>query len=279
LVGVMFAIGCGDSSSGGGSPDGSTPDGSTPDGPVPSGSGCGDAATIALSQWVEQMASVPGVGDRAYYVRLPSGYDPAHQYPLVFQLHGCFSGENRQINNVPVEGQSGTEAIHVRGKAATDCWDTSATGPDVPYFDYVLAAVEATYCVDADRRFLSGYSSGAFMAHRLGCIRGDVIRGIATIAGGFPGSACVGDVAALMIHDFDDQTVRIVPVGYPTRDQWIARNHCDSMYTATSDPPCIAYDGCDVGNPVVWCETTMQDHSRQDGLAAPIFWHFLSSLD
>jgi hypothetical protein len=28
----------------------------------------------------------------------------------------------------------------------------------------------------------------------------------------------------------------------------------------------------------VWCQTAGQDHSRQDGLAAPIFWSFLSSL-
>jgi len=28
----------------------------------------------------------------------------------------------------------------------------------------------------------------------------------------------------------------------------------------------------------VWCQTSGQNHARQDGLAAPIFWDFLSTL-
>lgn len=236
---------------------------------------CGEVPSIALGAWVEQTVAVPGDGNRVYFVRLPADYDPDERYPVVYQLHGCSGNANREANNVPVENASGNAAIHVRGRAAANCWDNT---DDLPYFDAMVADVEARYCVDTDRRLIAGYSSGAFFAHRIACLRGDTILGIATIAGGGPGGGCVGDVAVLQIHDFDDQTVKIVDVGYPTRDTWIANNGCEATSSPTDDPPCVEYDGCDPETPVVWCETTGQDHSRQDALAAPIFWRFLSSL-
>lgn len=273
LLGVtllaLFASACGGSSD---NPGGDAGNGNG-DGGGGGGDGCGEAASIALGQWVEQTVSVPGGGNRAYFVRLPANYDPNEPYPVVYQLHGC--SESRESNNVPVENESGDEAIHVRGRAADNCWDSNT---DLPYFDAMVDDVEASYCADPDRRLLAGYSSGAFFAHRIACVRGDTIRGIATIAGGSPGGGCTGAVAVLQIHDTNDGTVLIGPVGYPTRDHWIAANGCEATSTATDAPPCVEYDGCDAGTPVVWCETSGQDHSRQDSLAAPIFWDFLSSL-
>jgi len=37
--------------------------------------------------------------------------------------------------------------------------------------------------------------------------------------------------------------------------------------------PCVRYQGCDPGYPVVWCQTTGQGHNRQDSYAGP-FWTF-----
>lgn len=250
------------------------------DAPAPIGgtAGCGVPASIATDAWVERSVDVGGTA-RPYFVHLPVGYDPARPYPVVYQLHGCSSSATRETNNVPVERESGPDAIHVRGRAAADCWDTNATGPDVAYFDAMLAAVEATYCADPERRFATGYSSGSFMTHRLACIRGALLRGVATIAGGQGGSGCTGNVAALLIHDRDDGTVNIT-ASEGARDAHATRNGCDtSAARAATDPaPCEAYAGCDPGLPVVWCETSGMDHARQDALAAPAFWGFLSAL-
>ena len=76
-------------------------------------------------------------------------------------------------------------------------------------FDAMVGAIESRFCADPDRRFATGYSSGAFMSHRLACVRGDVLRGVATIGGGQGGRDCSGIVGALLIHDQDDGTVRI----------------------------------------------------------------------
>ncbi len=259
--------GCGDEGGAGGPPG----DGGA--------TGCGLEPTIALGAWTPQSVAVPGGGSPAYFVRLPAGYDPDTEYPVVYQLHGCYDGENRQDNNVPVENESGDAAIHVRGRAAASCWDTSQAGADVPYFDALVDAVEARHCTDPDRRFLAGYSSGAFMAHRLGCIRGDGIRALATIAGGSPpGSDCAGDVAVLQIHDVDDETVVIEDSGYPTRDGWLEANGCESGTSATDHPPCEAYAGCGADTPVVFCETAGHFHDRQDSFAAEVFWDFFSAF-
>lgn len=276
---ALFASACGGSSGDpmgdAGNGDGDGGNGNDDGGGGSDGEGCGEAASIALGSWVEQSVAVAGEGDRAYFVRLPTGYDPDREYPVVYQLHGCSSNPDRESNNVPVENQTGTDAIHVRGRAADNCWDNTT---DLPYFDAMVDDVEASFCTDTDRRMLTGYSSGAFFAHRIACVRGDQFLGVATIAGGSPGSNCVGEVAVLQIHDTNDNTVLIGNSGYPTRDFWVSANGCDDTTTDTDPEPCVAYDGCNVGTPVVWCETSQQDHSRQDSFAAPIFWDFLSSL-
>lgn len=277
VVSVVLALaGC--SNSDGDAPPGDGGVDAGPDAP-PSGSlGCGKASSIAGESWVMRGVAVGGA-NRDYFIRLPAGYDPERRYQVVYQQHGCSSSPNRETNNVPLEGQAGPDAILVRGKAAADCWDTSPNGPDVAYWDAMVADVEASWCIDPSRRFATGYSSGAFMTHRLACIRGDRLRGVATIAGGQGESSCAGDVGALLIHDANDTTVDI-SASEQARASHLTRNGCDpnAAPTPTDHPPCVQYAGCAAGNPVVWCQTSGQNHSRQDGLAAPIFWDFLSGL-
>ena len=238
--------------------------------------GCGVAATDPLATWTLKTVDVGGV-TREYFVYLPEGYDPATPYPIVYQFHGCSGGPDKQNNNPPVQDQAGDQAIHVRGRAVGDCWDTSAQGPDVAFFDAMVSAMEQGTCADPERRFVTGYSSGAFMTHVLSCQRGDEIRGVASIAGGQGGSGCTGKVAALLIHDANDSVVGIA-TSEQARDRYLAENGCALTTTPYDPAPCVRYDGCEAGLPVVWCQTTGQDHSRQDGLSAPAFWGFLSTL-
>jgi polyhydroxybutyrate depolymerase len=249
-----------------------------PPAPILGTAGCGNANPVTPNQYVLRTITVASVV-RTYAIRVPTGYDPARLYPVVYQQHGCNSAPDHETNNVPVHAQAGTSAIIVRGRAAGDCWDTSPTGVDVPFWDAMTADVEATWCVDPTKRYLTGYSSGSFMTHRLGCIRANKIRGIATIAGGQAETNCLTNVAGLLIHDANDQTVNI-SASIAARDSLLTRNGCDKVTapTPTDHPPCVAYSGCQAGKPVVWCPTSGQDHSRQDSLAGPIFWDFLSKL-
>ena len=285
---LVVVAGCDDGGSGsldgsdggGGGDDGGNGDGGAGadgnTGPITGSAGCGTASSIATGAWVQRSINVNGTRD--LWVWLPANYDPARAYPVIYELHGCSTGPNRETNNVPVERQVGSDAIAVRGKAASNCWDTATTGPDVPYFDAMLQDVEGAFCVDTSRRFLTGYSSGSFMSHRLGCIRGANLRGIATIAGGQSGTSCTGNVAALLIHDLNDTTVNI-SASVQARDNHLTRNACTAPPSSTPNnhPPCEDYAGCAAGKGVTWCQTTGMNHSRQDVLAAPIFWAFIQS--
>lgn len=274
VASFVLVLGCEDPAPGG-TDGGTLGDGALVDGtPVAGSTGCGMPANIASGQWVKR--TIDSGGPRDLWVWLPTGYDPSRAYPIIYQLHGCSTSATREANNVPVERQVGADAITVRGRAAANCWDTSATGPDLPYFDAMLADVEGAFCVDTARRFVTGYSSGAFMSHRVACVRGDKLRGVATIAGGQPGTNCTGNVAALLIHDRNDTTVNISQ-SEAARDNHLMRNTCGTTTMPTAQSPCVAYDGCAAGKPVVWCETTGKNHDRQDMLAAPIFWTFISS--
>ena len=287
---ALVAIGCGDDSSaanGGGNQLGGDGSGAgVADGGGPSDGGAGAGAPIgsdgcgiplgeATGEWLPKTVDVGGA-TRAYFVYLPDGYDPARAYPVIYQFHGC-SAPPQENNNVPIENESGADALIVRGRAVGDCWDSSPDGPDVAFFDSMVSATEASYCADQERRFAAGYSSGSFMTHLLACVRGAELRGVASIAGGQTGAGCSGNVAALLIHDDDDGTVDI-SASIGARDQYLAANGCDATTTPFDPAPCVSYDGCDAGLPVVWCQTAGQDHSRQDELAAPAFWNFFSSL-
>jgi poly(3-hydroxybutyrate) depolymerase len=90
----------------------------------------------ALDEWVESTV-MSGGGERPYSVRLPANYDAMRAYPVIVLLHGCSNG----TNNVPMEQQTGTDAILVRGtgSAADVCWEAGADGPDVAFFDAMVA--------------------------------------------------------------------------------------------------------------------------------------------
>lgn len=274
---LLALVGCSDS--GGAATDAGgdgAPGGDATDAAIAGTAGCGMANTIATNQYVLRTITVAGA-TRTYAIRVPAGYDPQRTYPVVYQQHGCNSNPDHETNNVPLHALAGANAIIVRGRAAGQCWDTAPTGVDVPFWDAMVADVEATWCIDPGKRYLTGYSSGSFMTHRLGCIRADKIRGIATIAGGQAENNCTGTVAAVLIHDANDQTVNI-SASIAARDSLLARNGCGTTTTPTSHPPCVEYGGCSAGKPVVWCQTAGKDHDRQDALAGPIFWDFLSTL-
>jgi polyhydroxybutyrate depolymerase len=259
-------------STGSGGATGSTSTGSNPVGSA----GCGIAPTEATGEWLAKTTDVGGVV-REWFVYLPAGYDAERAYPVVYQFHGCSGSPTREDNNVPIQNESGADAIVVRGRAVGDCWESGGGSPDIAFFDAMVGAVEGAYCADPERRMAVGYSSGAFMTHQLACSRGAELRGVATIAGGQTGSGCTGQVAALLIHDTGDGTVGI-GASEGARDQNLEANGC-GQETAPFDPaPCVAYQGCQEGSPVVWCQTSGSGHDRQDGLAAPAFWSFLSAL-
>jgi polyhydroxybutyrate depolymerase len=260
-------------------------------GPAAPSPGCGMAAGQALGSWVEQPKLSVNAKDRQWWIWLPTGYDPAKAYPVVFTFHGCGGPDNY----LPMQKVAGDKAILVRGTGITDdgCWQYGATGDDVKFFDAMLAELEAKRCVDQGRVFTTGYSSGSWLVNTLNCERGDKLRASGSVSGGVavntakcPGSATPAnpaqpkEFARIFLHDLDDTTNKFMGAGNDKElARLIAANHCMPTAPVPEDPaPCARYQGCDAGMPVIMCHTMGKMHDRQDTLATTAFWKLFSSL-
>lgn len=246
--------------------------------------GCGTPTTAPTGKFNPYMLDVGGTS-RQYFVHLPANYDPMRAYTLVFQFHGA--GSTGTSTAIPIHTAAGADAIVVGGTAeihATEKrtqWQfSSATSPDVAFFDAMLLAVGNAYCVDKSRVFAVGYSSGGWMCNLLGCVRPGVLRGYGVVAGGLGGGgkACAPEgVAAWFLHDQDDPE-NAISGNQRARDRLLTVNGC-SMTTLPVEPaPCVRYQGCRSGLPVDWCQSTGKGHSSQGSLSGPGMWRFFSSL-
>jgi polyhydroxybutyrate depolymerase len=233
--------------------------------------GCGMAVTQTARQWVEATPLDVGGAMRRWWTYLPNNYDPMRRYPVVYLFHGC----GNETNNVAMQNVVGENAILVRSKAVTDCWDTGTTSPDIAFFDALVVAVDARYCADTTRRFAVGYSSGSWLINTLECVRGGVLRAAASVAGGTSHRGnCMGPtLARLFVHDTNDMD-NAISGNVTERTRLLTANGCNATAAPVpEDPaPCARYQGCMPGVPVIWCETMGQGHARQDTLASTAAW-------
>ncbi len=235
----------GASVTGGGSSNGGSGNG----GSAPS-SGCGAAAAPGQ----QDRTITVGAETRSYSIRIPDPYDPAVAHPMVFALHGAGSNGAGAVGSTLTIG--GIPSITVGPTAAGQFWNAAV---DLPLVDALVAALPQELCVDNAKLFAWGYSSGGFMANDIGCQRADVFRGIGLVDGGGSG-LCQTPIGVWITHNQDDMTV---PVSYGTgaRDAWLQTNGCATTTTPTEPSPCVSYDGCSAGHPVVWCNPATGGHN------------------
>ncbi len=247
---------------------------------VPS-AGCGKTATETPGQFVKHSLTSSGVS-RDFFTYLPVGYAPKQAYPTIFAFEPC-GGSGNPSTNVPIQNESKGRAIIISPQSKGNCYENQIrNSPDVTLFDDTLKYAEANYCVDQSRVFAMGYSAGSWMSIILGCERASVVRAHAQVSGGLPifirpGVDCTGNMPALLIHDATDPT-NTINGGIAARDRLLRVDRCDSATQPWGPTPCVAYQGCKAGFPVVWCETTGKGHDRQDNLAPAAIWQFFSQF-
>jgi poly(3-hydroxybutyrate) depolymerase len=121
----------------------------------------------------------------------------------------------------------------------------------------MVESLRASYCIDDARVFSVGASMGGYLSNQLGCEMGDVFRAVASIIGGGPlamgGAPCTGPMAAWITHGNQDP-INPFLAGQASRNHWVTANHCGATTTPVGPASCVAYDGCDPGHPVNWCE-------------------------
>lgn len=258
------------------------PDG-TSGGPVDGTPGCG----LALPTGVATVGVQVGSDDRQYLISVPEGYDPGVPTPLVFAFHGRGGTSELARLYFQVEEASAGEAIFVypqglpvASMGGQTGWDLGPAGIDVDFFDAMLEQLSEGACIDTARVLVTGHSFGGYMSNALGCFRASVLRAIAPVAGGPPFAGCEqGQVAGWMAHGTLDEVVPFSQ-GEAARDALLIRNGCSDASAPVDPDPCVGYEGCDEGMPVVWCahdETDLQGHTWPS-FAGPAIWAFFASL-
>jgi poly(3-hydroxybutyrate) depolymerase len=265
-------------------------------------SGCGNAITEG-----DRTLPIAGFEGR-YYVSLPANYDPSTRYPLGFAFHG--DGRNhfdcRDPDCYGFQGVIGQQAVLVYMQSLRDPPDGveggwgDARDDNVAFFEAVLDAVTAELCIDDQRVFVAGTSSGAIFANVLGCRLGDRLLAVAPVAGSTPETGdCAGTPAALVVHGVDDPHVTFEK-GQAARDFYAARNGCSS----STEPPiatvhddvrakrdtdptveataCVDYADCSSA-PVRWCEHSYGGYDDSTHGWPPdggqLIWDFVQGLD
>jgi poly(3-hydroxybutyrate) depolymerase len=255
-----------------------------PDGAMAS-AGCGMPAGQALSTYVVKNTMSGGVA-RSYRLYLPAGYAPMRPYPLIVLGHGCTGNGGTPF---PIETASKGDAIVVALKSVGSCFEYSPTGPDVTYFDTVLAEISASQCVDRNRVFMAGFSSGSWLTHTIGCVRAGVLRAQGNVSGNQVGlPACKGPIAAMFMHDVADDQNSFAGAER-ARDRILKSNMCGTTTVPwdwdgnpATPSTCVEYQGCLPGYPVVWCPTMAPagrpTHNNHVPISTVGLWRFWSQF-
>lgn len=164
-----------------------------------------------------ELLAVDGVL-RHMIVVLPEDYEPIAAHALVVAFHGRTNNNAKARRYFGLEGSSRQPTIHVYPAGMVDdsgrfTWwrpgDEASRLRDFALFDALLQAMSREFCIDLEAVFVVGHSLGATFANSLGCMRADVIRGVASVAGGINPGSCAGEVAAMLLHNPEDQAVPI----------------------------------------------------------------------
>jgi polyhydroxybutyrate depolymerase len=249
--------------------------GGASNGVVPS-VGCSMAAMPA--GFTTKTISVAGA-TRTYKLFVPTAYNAQLPIRLVFVFHGL-GGDSTQIRSYfSIETEAAGQAIFVYPDGVVRLggrtgWDRA----DLPFFDAMLTELTSTYCVDTTRVFAMGHSFGGYMTNQLGCERNSVIRAIAPVSGGLGGGAvCSGSIAAWMTHG-DADTVVAQSQGILARNQWLQSNGCATTNQPTTPTPCVSYDGCSTGRPVIWCPFSGGHYPPFPAFVKPGIWNFFKAF-
>lgn len=194
--------------------------------------------------------------------------------PLILVLHGDGGGMQSFHQAWPFERatQNGAYLAYLEGLNATWDLETLKDNRDIAFAEAAVNAIAEALPIDKSRVFAAGYSSGGFFANVLACHRPELLRAIASNAGGAPYNQpekwgngypkCPGQkgVATLALHGEQDFTVTL-DSGRFDAEYWAYVNGCNDSEVETSGyPECRMYRGCPAGKNVGFCTIKTLGH-------------------
>lgn len=165
---------------------------------------------------------------RRFLVYLPSADT---NRPVVFSLHGWgFPPEDMQAWTQweDLAQQNNIIVVYPEARVPELLWQFSA---DVPFFEAMLDIAQRDYDTDPTRVYVSGFSSGGFMAHFLGAALSERITAVASINGLVPDveqeipPTPQRPVSVAMIHNIQDAIIPYEDVA-DSINTWLVWNSC-----------------------------------------------------
>lgn len=206
--------------------------------------------------------------------------------PLIVALHGSF-GSGARFEEVSgwdaIADEAG--AIVVYPDAAGTVWHSEeGSTTDVRFLSRLIRRMVAEEGVDPDRVYVTGHSSGAFMAQRMACDRSGLVAGIGPVAGArVPDCAHEpGPVRVAAVHGTADETVPYdgrgpIPSAHEIARRWVRHNGCDpqARRRAGDERVVETWRGCDAGARVRLTSVVGAGH-EYPAAASRWVWRFLS---
>lgn len=247
--------------------------------PIPS-TGC--SATPTTTSACSGTASAPCTIDvtgtkREYYLNLPTGYDGKKPVPVVWEYHPLGGNAKQGIAMYGLNSKL-TNVIFVSPQGLTSGGNAgfpNTSGSDEAMTRAINAEIEAKYCIDKARYFATGFSYGGSMSYTAACNMSDVFRAIGSMAGApISGATCtskkpVRPVAVWATHG-DADTALPITMAQPIIDAFVKNNGCTSTTKPVEPSPCVEYQGCMEGYPVIWCIRPGDPHAIPSSAAAAI---------
>ena len=263
--------------------------GSSTGGTLGSG-GAGTAPMCTSSQ------PVPKTGDqtvtlqyggrsRSYILHAPSGLSAGNPLALVIDLHGAGGTGKQQQGMSGFSALSDTEKFLVVFPNGIDGYwnvDDTCCGTagkekidDVGFLKAIIEKLNAETCIDVRRIYVSGFSNGGGLAHRMGCDAADVIAAIAPTATDLRTQPCnaARPISMMEIKGMVDSLEPyeggvVGPAGGQYTDVgakqslklWADINQCTGT-TTKIDTYCESYTQCAGGVETDLCSLPNTDHN------------------
>ena len=143
---------------------------------------------------------------RLYRIHIPPSYNDGNTIPLVIALHGMpqnskFIMDYTELNEkadeegfIVVYPNGGTDISYILERLRLsgnweyywNCWDGEDID-DVGFIRNLIESLDSDYNIDGNRIYVTGFSNGGHMTHRIGAELSDVIAAIAPVGGSIGG--------------------------------------------------------------------------------------------
>jgi polyhydroxybutyrate depolymerase len=149
--------------------------------------------------------------ERSYILHIPSGYDGTTPAPLVLGFHSFTTDAEVWANYTSFTDAADTEGFVVAmpdGLGELRRWNIRqdvTQADDLLFARDLIAHLDETLCIDANRTYAAGFSNGGGMAQLLACSVPERIAAVGVVAATY--LACMADVPLVAFHGINDLVV------------------------------------------------------------------------